>query len=549
MRKEQVLIYDTTLRDGSQGEGVSFSKSDKLRIAECLDRFGIAYIEGGWPGANPKDTAFFREIRRRNLKNAKITAFGSTRRAEAAAENDENLRKLLAAETPVVTIFGKSWLLHVHDVLKTSPDENLAMIRESCAFLKNSGREVIFDAEHFFDGYRDDPAYASAVLKAAVEGGASTVTLCDTNGGTMPLEIHSVCVAMRKLLDGKITLGIHAHNDSGLAVANAITGVRAGCRQVQGTVNGIGERCGNANLCSIIANLELKTSFQCLPEGNLAHLQSVSSFVDDIANLRHDRHAPFVGDSAFAHKGGMHVNAVSKTPCSFEHVDPESVGNRRRILVSDLSGRSNLLLKATELGLRPPEPSELPRLLESLKKRENEGYEYEAADASFAVLLQKTLRQWGHYFQLEGFRVIIEKRHQGRKTISEATVKVSVNGVSELTAAEGEGPVNALDLALRKSLERFYPQLRGISLVDFKVRILDSNDGTAAKTRVLIDSTDGHATWGTVGVNENIIQASWEALVDSVEYALYRMNIQPVFEERKKRKKIPVSRSGGGTET
>lgn len=546
MQTERVLIYDTTLRDGSQGEGISFSKNDKLRIAECLDRFGVAYVEGGWPGANPKDTAFFREIRRRNLKNTRISAFGSTRRAGISAENDENLRKLLEAETPVVTIFGKSWLLHVRNVLKTSPDENLAMIRESCEFLKQHGREVIFDAEHFFDGYRDDPEYAASVLKAAVRGGATTLTLCDTNGGTMPLEIHSACSEIRKLLPEEIILGIHAHNDSGLAVANAITGVRAGCRQVQGTINGIGERCGNANLCSIIANLELKTNYRCLPPGNLVQLQSVGSFVDDIANLRHDRHAPFIGDSAFAHKGGMHVNAVAKEPRTFEHVNPESVGNQRRILVSDLSGKSNLQIKAAELGIRPPEPEELPRLLEILKKRENEGYEYEAADASFAVLLQKTLRQWGHYFQLEGFRVIIEKRHQGRTTISEATVKVSVNGVSELTAAEGEGPVNALDLALRKSLERFYPQLRGISLADFKVRILDSKVGTAAKTRVLIDSTDGHSTWGTVGVDENIIQASWEALVDSVEYALYRMNIQPISTDRK-RKKSPVEPPAGGT--
>lgn len=523
-----ICIYDTTLRDGSQGEGISFSLRDKLRIAQRLDRLGIAYIEGGWPSSNPKDAEFFQQIRSIPLKNAKIVAFSSTRRAGIAAENDENLCQLLAAETPAVAIFGKSWLLHVREVLKTTPEENLAMIRESCAFFVSHGREVIFDAEHFFDGYADDPAYAMAVLRAAQDGGASVLTLCDTNGGSMPLSITEVTKEVcREFPD--MMIGIHTHNDSDLAVANSIAAVRAGCRLVQGTINGYGERCGNANLCSIIANLELKTDYRCLPAGKVQDLRSVSLFVDDIANIRHDRRAPFVGDSAFAHKGGMHVNAVAKLPHTFEHIDPVSVGNERRVLVSDLSGRSNLVLKAAELGFELKDPEDQKHLLAVLKDRESKGYEYEAADASFAVLLHKLFGKWGHYFKLEGFRVIIEKRLAGDKTISEATVKLSVNGVSELTAAEGEGPVNALDLALRKSLERFYPEIRDVALSDFKVRILDGSEGTAARTRVLIDSTNGERSWGTVGLDENIIQAAWEALVDSMEYALYQKKIQPVI--------------------
>ena len=524
----QICIYDTTLRDGSQGEGISFSLADKLRIAERLDKLGVAYIEGGWPSSNPKDAEFFRQIRTIPLQNAKIVAFGSTRHAGVPVTDDANLRQLLEADTPAVAIFGKSWLLHVREVLKTTAEENLAMIRESCAFLVSNGREVIFDAEHFFDGFADDPDYAVAVLQAAKDGGASTLTLCDTNGGSMPLTVTEVAAKICGLFPD-VTVGIHTHNDSDLAVANAIAAVRAGSRQVQGTVNGYGERCGNANLCSIIANLELKTPYRCLPPGHLQDLRSASVFVDDIANIRHDRRAPFVGESAFAHKGGMHVNAVAKVPRTFEHIDPAAVGNERRVLVSDLSGRSNLVLKAAELGFELKDPEDQKRLLTVLKERESQGYEYEAADASFAVLLHKLFGKWGHYFKLEGFRVIIEKRLAGDKTISEATVKLSVNGVSELTAAEGEGPVNALDLALRKSLERFYPGIRDVALTDFKVRIPDGSEGTAARTRVLIDSSDGERSWGTVGLDENIIQAAWEALVDSMEYALYQRKIQPVI--------------------
>ena len=523
MSMESIKIYDTTLRDGAQAEGISFSKADKLRLAERLDSIGMPYIEGGWPYSNPRDAEFFQEARRLTFRSAKLVAFGSTRRRETRAENDENLRALLETSAPAVAVFGKAWLLHVSGVLHAAPEENLDMISESCSFLVREGREVIFDAEHFFDGWKDDPGYAEKVLLRAAEAGVSCVTLCDTNGGAMPTEIIRVCSAVRALLPASIRLGIHCHNDSDLAVANSILGVRNGVTLVQGTVNGFGERSGNANLCSIIPALQIKAGYRCLPEDRIRQLKSLSAFVDDLANIRHNPRMPYVGDSAFAHKGGMHVNAVEKDPSTFEHIAPELVGNRRRILISDLSGKSNLMMKAAELRLPIGDPAKVQKVLDILKEKENAGYEYEAADASLTVLVHKTLHDWNPYFTLEGFRVIVEKRKlESGATIAEATVKLSVNGVSELTAAEGEGPVNALDLALRKSLERFYPEIRGIHLVDFKVRILEGVNGTAARTRVLIESTDGRTFWGTVGLSENIIQASWEALVDSVEYALYR---------------------------
>ena len=524
-----VLIFDTTLRDGTQAGGISFSCTDKLRLAEKLDDLGVAYIEGGWPGSNPRDAAFFTEARKMQFRNARLTAFGSTRRLGKTVETDENLQALLHAETPVVSIFGKSWLLHVREVLHASPEENLELIAESCRYLKEHGREVIFDAEHFFDGYKADPEYARKVLLAAASAGVSCVTLCDTNGGAMPLEIATVCKDVRQFLPDEVTLGIHCHNDSELAVANSILAVRSGARLVQGTINGFGERCGNANLCSIIPALQLKAGFDCLPEGNTAFLKEISYFVDDLANLRHDPRLPFVGDWAFAHKGGMHVNAVTKNPVTFEHIKPEMVGNRRQILVSDLSGKSNIRLKSAELGIDPGSDEQVAALLDLLKEKENAGYEYEAADASLALLMYKTLHKWTPFFTLEGFRVIVEKRKYDDGTaIAEATVKLSVNGVSRLMAAEGDGPVNALDIALRKALERFYPEISGIHLLDYKVRIMEGVNGTAARTRVLIDSTDGSKIWGTVGVSENIIQASWEALVDSVEYVLFRLNAKPV---------------------
>ncbi len=524
-----IAIFDTTLRDGAQAEGISFSKTDKLRLAEKLDSLGISYIEGGCPVSNPRDAEFFQDARHITFRHAKLTAFGSTRRKGNPVEKDDTMNALLRAETPAVSVFGKTWLLHVNDVLQITPEENLDLIRESVAFMAAHGREVIFDAEHFFDGYRNDPDYAKKVLLCAAEAGASAVALCDTNGGAMPTEVMGICREVLALLPENVKLGIHCHNDSDMAVANSILAVRCGAAMVQGTVNGFGERSGNANLCSIIPALQIKAGYPCVPEENLLQLKSLSSFVDDLANIRHNPRMPFVGNSAFAHKGGMHADGVRKNPRTFEHISPELVGNRRRILISDLSGSSNLTMKAEELQLPAISPEEMKKVLAVLKEKENAGYNYEAADASLAVLIRKTLHKWNHYFTLEGFRVIVEKRkiEEADAPLAEATVKLSVNGESELTAAEGEGPVNALDLALRKSLERFYPEIRGIHLADFKVRILEGKNGTASRTRVLIETTDGKEFWGTVGLSENIIQASWEALVDAVEYALYRKQATP----------------------
>lgn len=518
-----VKIYDTTLRDGTQSEGVSFSKADKVRIAEKLDHFGIAYIEGGWPGSNPKDMAFFEAMRGRRLHTARLAAFGSTRRAANTVDADPNLQTLLAAETPVVTIFGKSWLLHVEEVLRVSPDENLAMVRESCQYLKDNGREVIFDAEHFFDGYMHDARYALAVLKAAVAGGASTLVLCDTNGGMLPTEIDRVCRDVAKAVPADVRMGIHTHNDSGCAVASSLVAVAAGCTHVQGTVNGLGERCGNANLCSIIPGVQLKMNKTCVADQSLKHLRELSNFVFDLANMRPDTHQPYVGASAFAHKGGMHVNAVNKNPATFEHIVPESVGNERRILVSDLAGGSNILMKAAEHNIKlDSKGPEVKDILARLKQLESQGYEYEAADASFRLLLQKMLKQHKPFFELDGFRVIVEKRGPNEPCLSEATIKINVGGTVDIAAAEGDGPVNALDVALRKAVTAFYPDVSKVHLRDFKVRILEGDAGTAAKTRVLIESSDGDSIWGTVGVSENIIEASWEALLDSIEYVLFR---------------------------
>lgn len=519
----QIKIYDTTLRDGSQSEGVSFSKLDKVRIAERLDVFGVSYIEGGWPGSNPTDMAFFQEMRAHQFKNARLVAFGSTRRAQNTPENDPNLKTLLETETPTVTIFGKAWMLHVEEVLKVDAQTNLDMVRDSCQYLKEQGREVIFDAEHFFDGYQDSPDFACAVLDEAVKGGAETVVLCDTNGGCLPSYIRQVCEEMKRRLPGHVNLGIHCHNDSNCAVANSVLAVEAGCRHVQGTINGIGERCGNANLCSIVPALQLKQGGQCVPDESLHHLTELSNFVYDMANIRPDTHQPFTGSSAFTHKGGMHVNAVQKNPRTFEHITPETVGNKRRILVSDLAGGSNVMMKAAEHNIRLDQKSpEVKQVLAELKRLEAEGYDYESADGSFWLLIQKTLKKHKSFFELKGFRVIVEKRGPEEPCLSEATLKIDVGGETEITAAEGDGPVNALDRALRKALLAFYPDIGEVHLSDFKVRILEGDAGTAAKTRVLIESSDGDHIWGTVGVSENIIEASWEALVDSVEYILFR---------------------------
>ena len=527
MPDQNILIYDSTLRDGAQGEHVSFSKDDKLRIAEKLDELGVAYIEGGWPASNPRDFEFFRDAAAIKFRYAKLCAFGCTRRKDLAAADDPQLRALLDSGAPVCTIVGKTPASQAAEILNVSEDENLAMIRESCRFLADAGREVIFDAEHFFDAWNEDPDYAKRVLTAACEGGASAVTICDTNGGLLPVEILDVTKQVRSFLPDGIILGIHCHNDSGTAVANSIVAVRSGARLVQGTINGIGERCGNANLCTIIPNFELKTDFRCLPPGHLAMLKDVSDFVCEKANMRPDAHAPYVGESAFAHKAGLHVDAIAKNPVTFEHVRPESVGNRRRILISELSGRHSLTMKAAEFGIDLRDSRLGNAGLQELKKRERAGYEYETAEASFVVLMHKVMNLWPSYFTLDGYRVIIEKRGAGDRVVSEATVKLTVGGVTQLTAAEGDGPVNALDLALRKALERFYPALRDVSLIDFKVRILENLNGTAAQTRVRIQSHDSTSVWDTVGVSENIIEASWIALADSVEYALFKKHIVP----------------------
>ena len=519
---KKVFIYDTTLRDGAQAEGVTFSPIAKIHVARMLDAFGVDYIEGGYAASNPKDMAFFREIKKADLKHAKITAFGSTRRAGIRVEEDRGTRALLDADTEVCTIFGKSWLLHVTEVLKTTPEENLAMIEDTCRYLKANGREVIYDAEHFFDGYRDDPAYALSTLAAAERGGADVLVLCDTNGGRLPHEVY----AITETVCGTFTapIGIHTHDDSGVGVANAMEAVRAGAVQVQGTINGFGERCGNCNLVAVIANLIMKTGHTCLADPEqLRNLKQVSQFVNEQANLRDNQRAAFVGASAFAHKAGMHVDGVRKVSQSFEHIPPESVGNTRRILISELSGSSNVMEKLIEMGLdnidrKSPEVREI---LSTLEKMEQSGYTYETADASFKMLVKKVLKEHRSFFDLDGFRVIVEKRSKDAPCISEATIKLRVNGEKAFTVGEGDGPVDALNMALRRALKRFYPGIEGVHLADYRVSILDPEEATAAKTRVVIESSDGERTWGTVGVSENIIEASWEALVDGVEYKLF----------------------------
>ncbi|MBU1694720.1 MAG: citramalate synthase [Verrucomicrobia bacterium] len=520
MNKKRIAIYDTTLRDGAQGEGISFSLAGKIRIAKRLDVFGVDYIEGGFAASNPKDMEFFKEIKKEKLAHAKIAAFGSTRRAGIPVAEDVGIRALLEADTPVVTIFGKTWRLHVHEVLRTTDKENLAMIADTVRHLKEHGKEVIYDAEHFFDGYKDNPEYALKTLRAAREAGADLIVPCDTNGGTLPHEVFSVTQEVIRAVGPAV--GIHTHNDSEVGVANSLEAVRAGAVQVQGTINGYGERTGNANLTSIIPNLILKMGFECLPKDSLKQLREVSLFVDEIANLRPSRKAAFVGDSAFAHKAGMHVDAVRKVARSFEHIPPETVGNQRRVLVSELSGASNVFLKAVEMGMNLDKTSkEVREILRELERQEKKGYEFEAAEGSFKLLVQKVLKAHRPFFTLEGFRVIVEKRHRSEPCLSEATVKLTVNGETEHTVAEGDGPVDALNSALRNALTRFYPQIADVVLTDYRVRILDPETATAAKTRVLIESSDGRETWGTVGVSGNIIEASWEALVDSVEYKLF----------------------------
>lgn len=526
--RKHIAIYDTTLRDGTQREGISLSLADKLRITGLLDDLGVAYIEGGWPGSNPKDAAYFDAARNLKLKNAKIAAFGSTCRKNSDPATDPNIIALVDAQTPVVTVVGKTSMLHVTDVLQTTPEENLRMIRESLRYLKSLGKEVIYDAEHFFDGTKLDMEYALDTIRAAVEGGADVVVLCDTNGGSLPWEVARY-VEMVQSAFPNMPLGIHTHNDGELAVANSLAAVQAGAVQIQGTINGYGERCGNANLCSIIPDLELKMGYDCVPDGGLKHLTYLSRTVAEIANLAPDNHLAYVGKSAFAHKGGIHVAAIRRNVDSYQHINPTLVGNEMRVLVSDLSGQGNLLSKAEEFGLDVSKDEAL-HVLNDIKKLENEGYVFEGAEASVAVRFHRAKPNYRQIFTLIDFTVIVEER-RGRGHLAEAMVKVDIDGDVVHTAAEGNGPVNALDLALRKALLPRYPQMADFQLADYKVRILDGQNGTAAITRVMIETQDAHKRWSTVGAGTNIIQASWHALVDSVEYGLcvaYEQNMQTV---------------------
>jgi len=517
--RPDVEIYDTTLRDGSQGEGVNFSVMDKLRIAEKLDAFGVHYIEGGWPGSNPKDIEFFELARRKKFKRAKIAAFGSTRRKGVKASGDEQVRLLLDAGVPVVTIFGKTWLLHVKEVLRTTPEENLEMIADTVRFLKEHGKFVVYDAEHGFDGYKDNPEYALATWLAAKGAGADIVTLCDTNGGSLPGEIRRVTEAARARLSG--TIGIHTHDDIGLGVANALAALEGGATHVQGTINGYGERTGNCNLTSVIPTIAFKLGRNGVPAASLPQLKELSQFVDEIANFRHSPRQPWVGSAAFAHKGGTHVNAVQKVAESYEHINPARVGNARTVLISDLAGRSNIVMKAQELGIKlSPEAPELKEVLGRIKKLEHEGYEFEAAEGSLAVLIRKVMHPVALPFEVTDYHVSMWRA--GGRPVCEATIKVRVEGREAHTAANGDGPVNALDSALRAALAGFFPRVKTIRLTDYKVRILDTTTGTAARTRVLIQSSDGKEDWGTVGVSDNIIEASLQALIDSMEYRLLK---------------------------
>lgn len=520
-----IEIYDTTLRDGTQGEGVTFSVADKLRMAERLDAFGVHYIEGGWPGSNPRDIEFFEQARHRTFRRARLAAFGSTRRKDVRVEQDDQVRLLLDARTPVVTIFGKTWLLHVLEVLQTSPEENLAMIEDTVRHLKQHGKYVVYDAEHAFDGYKDDPEYARATWQAALRGGADVLTLCDTNGGSLPSEILQITTEARRLYTG--TLGIHTHDDIGLGVANALSALDAGATHIQGTLNGYGERTGNCNITSVMPILQFKYGVPSVPAESFRLLKELSQFCDETANLRPNPRLPWVGSAAFSHKGGTHVNAVQKVIRSYEHIDPATVGNSRHVLISDLAGRSNIVMKARELGFEVTNATpQLREMLAKIKELEHQGYEFESADGSLALLIRKVLTQSPPPFAVEGYHVSV--RSSAGSSVCEATVKVRVDGQFAHTVAEGDGPVNALDAALRAALVGFYASIADVRLTDYKVRIIDSRSATAAKTRVLIETTDGTGEWGTVGVNTNIVEASLQALVDSLEYALVRRRLAEV---------------------
>ncbi len=516
----KVKLYDTTLRDGSQAEGISYSVRDKIRIAEELDKIGIHYIEGGWPGSNPKDREFFLKINSLKLKHAKIAAFSMTRRPGITADKDSNIAALLKSKAQVITIVGKTWDFHVTEVLKTTLEENLAMIDDTISFLIKKGFLVFYDAEHFFDAYKANKDYALKTLTSAQNAGAGNVCLCDTNGGALTSEIMNVISELKSKI--KVELGIHCHNDAGVAVANSLAAVEAGVSMVQGTINGYGERCGNADLITIIGNLKTKLRNDCITDAQLGQLTHLSRFVSEISNMRVKNEQPFVGDSAFAHKGGMHINAIMKNPRTYEHLDPALVGNHRRILVSELGGKTGILLRAKDMHYDlNKEDHQTKRILALVQKLEHEGFQFEAAEASFQVLMHRALKKYKKFFTLEGFRVVIEKQSD-KKITSEAIIKLNIRGVKEHTAADGDGPINALDNALRKALKDFYPTLSKMHLSDFKVRVLEEKAGTAAKVRVLIQSQDEADSWNTIGVHENIVEASWQALVDSIEYKLLK---------------------------
>ncbi len=516
--KDFIKVFDTTLRDGTQGEGISLSVEDKIKIALKLDELGIQYIEGGWPGSNSKDIEFFDRVQHISFKQAKITAFGSTRRKDTKPENDINLKRIIESRVKVATIFGKSWDFHVHTAIKTTLEENLMMIFDSVKYLCEQGLEVIYDAEHFFDGYKNNASYALKTIEQAALAGATWIVLCDTNGGSLPNEISEILKDVKKQIH--TPLGIHAHNDGELAVANTIAAVEAGARHIQGTINGYGERCGNANLCSAIPNLQLKLNYRILSDTQLQSLTNVARYVSEVANMNMPVNQPFVGSAAFAHKGGIHVSAIQRDASTYEHIIPELVGNKQRVLVSELAGQSNVMFKAQELHIDiSRETQKTKEIIEKIKQLEHQGYQFEGADASLELLIREAFEGLEEIFVLESFKILVEKS-ANQDVISEAIVKVKVHGETIYTAAEGNGPVNALDNALRKALVQFYPDIQQVHLSDYKVRVLDEKDATAAKVRVLIESTDFKTSWNTLGVSSNIIEASWYAMVDSLRYAL-----------------------------
>jgi 2-isopropylmalate synthase len=522
----KIEVYDTTLRDGTQAENFNLSVDDKVRITHELDKLGVDFIEGGWPGSNPLSVDYFRKMQDVKLKHAQLAAFGSTRHIQNSSENDPNVQALLDVKTPVVTIFGKSWDVHVHDALKISLDDNLLIIEDTLGYLKKHVERLFYDAEHFFDGFKNNREYALATLRRAISGGAETLILCDTNGGTLPHEVQEIIgevLSYLKKQDASVKLGIHSHNDSETAVANALLALSLGVNQVQGTINGYGERCGNANLTSIIPAMVFKMGFDCGAAKHIDRLFTTSRLVNELANIGHDHFQPYVGYSAFAHKGGIHVSAVERNPLTYEHIQPSQVGNSRRILISDQAGRSNILHKAEKWGLKlEPKDPVLGKIIKELKDQENRGYQYEGAEASFELLMRRAMGVAKNFFEFEGFRVMNNKYRMDRAPLTEATIRLFVEGSEVHTAAMGDGPVNALDKAIRKALTRFYPSLEEMELCDYKVRVLTGERGTEAKVRVLIESKDRNSSWSTVGVSINIIEASWQAMVDSINYKLMK---------------------------